>query len=72
MGMEYLETSGGIYHCQGPVEEPVREVPPWVAFFSLAWYVSFLSLSLSFFLGPHLWHMEVPRLEVKSEPTPQP
>ena len=29
-----------------------------------------------FFLGPHLWHMEVPRLEVQSElrrrPTPEP
>ena len=29
-----------------------------------------------FFLGPHLWHMDVPRLRVKSElqlpPTPQP
>ena len=22
---------------------------------------------LFFFLGPHLWHMEVPRLRVKSE-----
>ena len=28
----------------------------------------FLSFSFSFvFLGPHSWHMEVPRLEVKSE-----
>ena len=26
--------------------------------------------SLFFFLGPHLRHMEVPRLEVESEPQP--
>ena len=24
-----------------------------------------------FFLGPHIWHMEAPRLGVKSEPQPQ-
>ena len=28
--------------------------------------------SLFVFLRPHPWHMEVPRLEVKTEPTPQP
>ena len=27
----------------------------------------FLVFFLSFFLGPHLWHMEIPRLGVKAE-----
>ena len=38
-------------------------------------YLSFFLFVLLFyffcFSGPHLWHMEVPRLEVKSEPQPQ-
>ena len=28
----------------------------------------FLSFLFIYFLGPHLWHMEVPRLEAQSEP----
>ena len=47
--------------------------------FSYKYYFRFifiLSIFLSFFLAPHLWHMEVPRLGVESDyscqPIPQP
>ena len=31
-------------------------------------FVLFLFVCLFCFLGPHLWHMEIPRLEVESAP----
>ena len=30
-------------------------------------FIVFLLFTFFFFLGQHLWHMEVPRLEVESE-----
>ena len=45
-------------------------VPQWKL------HICYMSFVLLFFSGPHLWHMEVPGLVVKSElhlrPTPQP
>ena len=35
-------------------------------YFKLLYYI-ILIFCLSVFLGPHLWHTEVPRLEVQSE-----
>ena len=40
-----------------PIHVPGSQCPPVCPFF----------LSFFFFLGLHLWHMEVPRLRVKSE-----
>ena len=40
-------------------------------FYSPVWSLSLFNIITFFFfciLGPHLWHMEVPRLGVKSEP----
>ena len=44
---------------------------PFFLFLSLSF---FFSSSIFFFLGPHLWHMEVPRLNrsYSYKPTPQP
>ena len=53
-------------HCPGlgikpaPLQQPLR-CCPWILFFFFFFFFVFL--------GPHWWHMEVPRLGVQSELT---
>ena len=49
----------------------VLSVTPSVCFSHTAWEVCIIiSPTFFLFLGPHPWHMEVPRLGVESEPQP--
>ena len=43
------------------------QILPGIKALRLIQKVPFLNFFFFFFLGPHLWHMEVPRLGVESE-----
>ena len=54
-------------HC--PSQDRLSAAPSELLWFFVCLFVYF---GFFFFLGLHLWRMEVPRLGVKSDPTPQP
>lgn len=58
------------FQIHGLFENPVLLLPASTKCSSVEspiYFLIFLSLSFFFFLGSHLWDMEVPRLGVKSE-----
>ena len=58
-------------HPEGPLTIPSISGMP--LYFELHYFSRVqMSFVFLFFLGPYMWHMEVPRLGFESEPTPQP
>ena len=70
---KFQKTLKSIHHvytdglCEAGVERSAKREMTFIYYFTYFWIVWGFRGFLCCFLGPYLWHMEVPRLEVKSD-----